>query len=571
MKTGMHVWGCLVLAALAFACGSAQQERSAAGDELRATVDSLKGTGYFTRLELRAGQQRELEGFYRDRNYEPAWNQADSLFPAVDSLLAALDSAGAEGLDPEAYRVAELRRLRETARRDTSINREKSLAQLDLLATTEYLKYASHLLTGRIDPHALDTNWIAHPRRVDLNAHLRKALERKTIRQSLLELLPNNPQYGRLKAQLARYRAAARGEESPGNASLTGTRTAGHLSDDQLRNRLAFYGLMDTARAASGQPGRPDHLGTALKQFQQLNGLDTTGVVDDSTGIALNRPAADVIQTLQINLERLRWQPESLGDRYVSVNVPGSELKVYENETELLHMRVIVGNEYAVTPIFTDTLEYIIFSPDWTIPLTIAREEILPVLGRNPNYLRERNMVLYDSWDTVQARQLDPREVDWRNLDPETFKYRIVQRPGEANPMGRMKFMLPNPLFIYLHDTPASFLFQSKDRALSHGCIRVERPDELANYLLAGNNGWNAGKMNQYTRLKEPKRVDLQRKLPIAVTYHTAWVDQAGRLNLRRDVYGLDRKQLAAIGQQKQMLSGTHPHAHESDLSRRIR
>jgi murein L,D-transpeptidase YcbB/YkuD len=234
-------------------------------------------------------------------------------------------------------------------------------------------------------------------------------------------------------------------------------------------------------------------------------------------------------------------------------------------------MRVIVGNEYAVTPIFTDTLEYIIFSPDWTIPLTIAGNEVLPVLQRNPNYLEERNMVLYDSWDTVQAKQLDPREINWRTLSPETFKYRIVQKPGKTNPMGRMKFMLPNPLFIYLHDTPASFLFASKDRALSHGCIRVERPDELAHYLLAGNQGWNAAKLNQYTRLKDPKRVNLARKLPIAITYHTAWVDQAGRLNLRPDVYGLDRKQLEAIRQQQPTLSANKPNPYESNLTRRAR
>jgi murein L,D-transpeptidase YcbB/YkuD len=134
-----------------------------------------------------------------------------------------------------------------------------------------------------------------------------------------------------------------------------------------------------------------------------------------------------------------------------------------------------------------------------------------------------------------------------------------------------MKFMLPNPLFIYLHDTPASFLFESKNRALSHGCIRVERPDELANYLLAGNRGWNADKLNQYTRLKNPKRVELERRLPIAVTYHTAWVDQAGRLNLRPNGYSLDRKQLEAIGSKKPMLSGNTPNSYESNLSRRTR
>jgi murein L,D-transpeptidase YcbB/YkuD len=434
MQMGIRIWGWLVLTTLVLACGSQEQERSATGDELQATIDSLKGTDYFTRLELRAGQQRELEGFYRDLNYEPAWNQADSKLPTVDSLLVVLNSAAAEGLDLATYQVHELRRLRETAERDTTINREKILAQLDLPATSEYLKYDSHLLAGRIDPHALATNWLACPRQVDLNAHLRKALQSKTIRQSLLELLSTHRQYGLLKAQLARYRAAP--GEVAGTTSGMGTLSAGHLSDDQLQKRLAFYGLADTAVTIPAAPGQPDHLGLALKQFQQLNGLNTTGVVDDSTRAALNRPITDVIQTLPINMERIRWQLESLGDRYVAVNVPSSKLKVYENGVEAVHMRVIVGNEYAVTPIFTDMLEYTIFSPDWTIPLTLARKEMLPILQRNPNYLQERNMVLYDSWDTVQAKQLDPREIDWRKLSPRSVRVPDRAETGGNQPNG---------------------------------------------------------------------------------------------------------------------------------------
>jgi murein L,D-transpeptidase YcbB/YkuD len=215
-----------------------------------------------------------------------------------------------------------------------------------------------------------------------------------------------------------------------------GTLPAGHLSDDQLQKRLAFYGLADTAVTIPAAPGQPDHLGLALKQFQQLNGLNTTGVVDDSTRAALNRPVVDVIQTLRIKMERIRWQLESLGDGYVAVNVPSSKLKVYENGVEAVHMRVIVGNEYAVTPIFTDTLEYTIFSPDWTIPLTLARKEMLPILQRNPNYLQERNMVLYDSWDTVQAKQLDPREIDWRKLSPRSVRVPDRAETGGNQPNG---------------------------------------------------------------------------------------------------------------------------------------
>ncbi len=553
------------------ACGSGDgnEGQRQTTSPLRAGIDSIKGTSFFTEQELRPLQQQELERFYSSRNYETAWSRGDTVLPLVDSLIVALDSAGAEGLDPKIYQITELKRLRDAAKEDSAANRPETTKQLEILATTQYLKYASHLLAGRLDPHTIDTNWIAHPRQMDLNEHLQNALQNNNIRQSLQKLSPDHPQYALLKNELARYRKIAAGggwaAVSAGNSTQ---RSSLNSNNALLRQRLAFDRLADSAAASGSGNNRQIPVideSIRLRQFQQLHGLDTTGMLDEATLKALNRPVEEVIGTIQINMEHLRWRPESSGDRYLTVNVPESRLKAYENGAQTMDMRVIVGDEYAATPIFTDTLEYIMFSPDWTIPLTIARREILPMLQQNPGYLEKRNMVLYDSWDTLNAKKLNPRQINWRNMPASTFEYRIVQKPGPDNPMGRMKFMLPNPLFIYLHDTPASHLFEANNRAVSHGCIRVEQPDELVNYVLAGNPGWTGEQLVRYTKLKEPKRVDLHDKVPIAITYHTAWVDEQNRLQMRHDIYGLDQKQIQAI-QLKEQITSQNSQAYERNI-----
>jgi murein L,D-transpeptidase YcbB/YkuD len=214
-------------------------------------------------------------------------------------------------------------------------------------------------------------------------------------------------------------------------------------------------------------------------------------------------------------------------------------------------MRVIVGKEYASTPVFSDTLEYIVFNPDWTVPLSIAQKEILPVLQKNPDYLEKNNMAVYETWNEKDTAALDPYATDWSQFTPETFNYRIVQKPGPQNPLGRVKFMLPNDLFIYLHDTPNDHLFKRKERSFSHGCIRLEQPFELAKYFL----NWDDEKINKQLEQEITTSVNLTKKWPVQIVYRTAWIDESGVLNFRDDIYGHDKVQLNAIINKESQLS----------------
>jgi murein L,D-transpeptidase YcbB/YkuD len=534
-----------------------EREISEVGQVTKANLDSLRQTAYFDEQHLTPAMREEFEKFYQARNYELAWNTRKQPLPVTDSLIAVLDSAHLEGLEPETYQGKEIKEKQKAIYADSTLrNNLNNLVALDFFITARYLTYASHLVSGRIDPHAMDTTWIIQPRKVDLAKQLTEALADSSIQQSLQKLLPADQQYHKLKAQLARHRSiAAQG----GWPTLSAYSSLRKDSKDKavitLRKRLAYTGLLDSTTATAHQALYDDSLVAVVKRFQALHSLDTTGEINNETFVALNTPIDEVIEKIKVNMERIRWQPDNTGGKHLWVNVPGYELIVAEDTTEVMHMNVIVGEEYASTPLFSDTLEYVIFSPNWTIPATIARKELLPMLQKDPLRLQKDSIDIYDSWDTVSAKLVNPRKVDWKTMAPEAFNYRLVQRPGTSNPLGGVKFMFPNPLFIYLHDTPASHLFTAKDRNLSHGCIRVEKPKELVSYLLAANTNWNEKKITRSMHLKKPMRVELDEKIPIGIVYRTVWVDQQGLLHSGKDIYGHDATQLAALRNKSAALS----------------
>jgi murein L,D-transpeptidase YcbB/YkuD len=289
----------------------------------------------------------------------------------------------------------------------------------------------------------------------------------------------------------------------------------------------------------------------ALRDFQQRHGLKPDGKLTAETVKWLNRPVQEVVQMIELNMERIRWLPDSIGDTYLLVNTPEYVLKAFKEGKKEMEMNVIVGQEYASTPVFTDTLEYVVFNPDWTVPPSIAQKEILPILQKNPDYLLNQDMSVYETWNEKDTMALDPHATDWSQFTPETFKYRIVQNPGPKNPLGLIKFMMPNDLFIYLHDTPADHLFGRSKRSLSHGCIRLEKPTELAMYVL----GWDEAKVKEYISKEKPENVSLKEKMPVQIVYRTAWVDEEGKLNLRDDIYGYDKIQQRAITSKENQLS----------------
>jgi murein L,D-transpeptidase YcbB/YkuD len=357
------------------------------------------------------------------------------------------------------------------------------------------------------------------------------------------------PDAQRLREALARYRElAAEGGWAglpAGPALQPGQRDARVVA---LRERLRvtgdFTGLPGTADAWFFDGG----LQRALQGFQARHGLPATGVPDERTVAALDVPAAERVRQLETTLARWDWLPRDFGPRYLWVNVPGGSLESREDGATTLAMRVIAGHPDRPTPSFRDTVSAIVENPPWSVPRTIAVEDLLPTQQEDPTFLARLGIRVFDN----QGREQDPARINWQRLGADRFPYRLRQDPGPLNSLGRLKFVLSNPWDIFLHDTPSRRLFDLNSRTLSSGCIRLEQPEELAGRLLAGvpggipfpleTRGLDSRGKGIPPGTPATRTVKLDRPITIYVVYLTAWVTPAGVVNFRPDVYGRDAR-----------------------------
>jgi murein L,D-transpeptidase YcbB/YkuD len=499
---------------------------------IRSTVESETLPASIKEQKERARAWDEMRRFYQKRQYQPAWADVNGPRPHAEQLAQAVGSvAAAEGLDPRRYQSERLASLLSQMKEDESLESpeaQRRLADLDVEMTFIYLTLAAHTAIGRVQPETLRIHWEDQSRNVDLDARLEKALQEEDLAASLRSLAPPNPRYARLRDALARYREIANrgGWPKVPDGLEKGARGAGALA---LRNRLIAEG--DLPPVPEGQQPAPIFDGAvaqAIARFQQRHGLEPDGKLGEDTLAELNVPVQERMRQIEINLERWRWLPNTLGDSYVWVNVPEFRMELYDEGRKAIDMAVVVGKQQSQTPVFSDVMEYMELNPEWNIPNSIAEEEILPKLASDPSYLARNNM----EWVGDGANQ------------------RIRQRPGPDNPLGQIKFMFPNEHDVYLHDTPADHLFVKEDRDFSHGCIRLERPVQLGEYLLRDNPDWRGGRLRQAIVSGEHRSVKLPKKLPVHILYFTAWVEDNGVVHFRKDVYGHDRKLAAALAEE---------------------
>ncbi len=482
-----------------------------------------------------------VQQFYQAAEYRPVWGGNAS--PLARQALRQLQSAAGHGLAPEDYTV-------DAAMPERGPVTPAQAARFELALTSAMLRFLHDLHTGRTAP---DFTWIEGsppPRDFDAVSLLHAALRHQQLDEAVAGAQPPHALYRRVQRTLAAYRALeprfrdlAPLPPLPGGAAVSPGMEYAFAAE--LRARLALLGDMPDSAGDAGGGTYDEALADGVRRFQMRHGLQQDGVIGKATMAALSVPLAQRIRQLELTLERLRWMPALPPGRIIVINVPSFRLWALDTRAQSdvppLEMRVIVGKAAQTpTPLFIARLRHVEFHPAWNIPRSIALQEIVPKLVRDPSYLARQDMELVDRGGGVvdgipSAAALRSGAV------------RIRQRPGTGNPLGAVKFAMPNPMNIYLHDTPATELFARQRRDFSHGCIRLERPAELAAFVLQDVEGWDLPAILQAMDPGPTKAVPLSAPIPVVLFYATAMTDRQGRALFSDDIYGLDHKLLDAL------------------------
>ena len=454
-----------------------------------------------------------LKSFYGERNYKFAWITKDGLTEQAANFWNAQNNYINYTKDSNLYN-ADLQQMMDTLAVGGYISDSNQL-QTEIGLTTHFFRYARRAYQGNISLGDHDLDWFIPRKLINVTELLDSLIRNKGRNLDAYE--PVNKQYRLLKGKLlSYYELADKGgwpsielnskklQEGDSNMAVIAVKKRLHTTGD--------FRSLDTSSIFT------DSLSTSVKNFQLRYGLKTDGIIGGVTLDHLNEPVEQLIRQILVNMERMRWIPvEPTGD-FLLVNIPQFRLIAYENGKRSFAMNIVAGSSQNQTVIFTGDLKYVVFSPYWNVPPGILKKEILPAIKRDPGYLARHNM----EWNGNTVRQ----------------------KPGPNNSLGKVKFLFPNNFNIYLHDTPAKSLFDEPKRAFSHGCIRLEDPRKLAEWILRKQAEWTPGKIQKAMNAGKEKFVLVKSPIPVFLGYFTAWVDEEGKINFRDDIYGHD-KQLA--------------------------
>jgi murein L,D-transpeptidase YcbB/YkuD len=484
------------------------------------------------RLELPVERVREaLKVHYLDHSGTIYWVGTGRMTPFIQRLLDAED----DGLDPQDYPSETLIDLRDSIAESDPI----SAAKAELYYSAFFVAYAADLKIGRLLPQKVDAKLFRSRKTVDVLRVLTDLKKRRDPGRFLDEFEPANPHYQALKSMLVRYRELADAGGWPEIA--LGAPLKRGMSDariPQIRHLLAMTG--DFEWNADASPLYDPQLEIAVQRFQQRHGLEAKGLIGKQTVMAMNILPAERARQIMLNMERWRWMPEDLGDYHVLVNLAAFELQEVRSSVIVDRMKVVVGAVATQTPEFSDEMEYVEFNPTWTVPYSIATKEMLPRLRQNP-------FAYAGDFDVFMNGRLGSwGSISWASYGPGYFPFTFRQRPGAKNALGKVKFMLPNPHNVYLHDTPAKEKFASTSRAFSHGCIRLSRPLDFAYRIVGAVPGWSKARIDATVAAGRTVQVLLPRRIPVHLIYATAFKGENG-IEFRPDVYGRDRKLYAAL------------------------
>ncbi len=462
--------------------------------------------------------KNQFKDFYSHRNYEYAWFDTSGLAEQAHNFINLQNNYINEFADSSLYNK-NLQVLFDTlhSKKTKPSLRDPKVLQAELLLTGQFFQYAAKVYKGS-DIDAEQLGWYIPRKKIDLTALLDSSLKSKITETD--QYAPLNSQYKKLQEYLAKYFALEKQSlaDTIAYVSKPLKQKDSSLAIIPIKQRLQLLGdMLETDSSAVFD----STLFTAAKHFQRRMGLSIDGVIGNRMIAELNIPVSKRIRQLLVNMERVRWMPAEKDTNYILVNIPEYKMHVYDSGRQVFDMNVIVGTAANNTVIFNGNLKYVVFSPYWNVPESIVKKEIMPSMQRNKNYLAKSNM----------------------EITGYSGKTPIVrQKPGPANSLGLVKFLFPNNYNIYFHDTPNRELFSLSSRSFSHGCIRLGEPKKFAEYLLRNDNSWTSGKIDTAMHLAKEKWVPIKKSIPVFIVYFTAWVDNDGQLNFRKDIYKHDEK-----------------------------
>jgi L,D-transpeptidase YcbB len=481
-------------------------------DMLRMTVEGMLADDTAARqMRLGKKERESLTAYYAQAERPLAWVQDGAWTPAAQAVAARLQAADEDGLVAADYPLPDFK-LRQDAP-------SQQWVEADLKFSASVVRYARDARGGRIEPtrlSALATPKLELPEAGEVLAKVSLA---KDADAALAAYNPPHEGYRALKERLAKLRASH--PSQPSVRLPKGPILRVGMKDPRVPLIRARFNLMND----SNETVYDERVASAVAAFQKEKGLPTNGVLNAQTVAALSGPSLAVREAELIsNMERWRWLPQDLGQRHIMVNVPEFRLQLKEDGRPVHETRVIVGKENSQTPIFSETMKYLVVNPSWTIPPSIMKKEILPGLAQDPYYAARKGYKVIRRGNTIS----------------------VQQPPGERNALGYVKFMFPNNHAVYLHDTPNRSLFSASKRALSHGCVRVDKPFELADEIFSTDAKWTGQKLRSLIG-KGERYLHLSQPLPVHLAYFTLGVDEKGELKSFNDLYGLDRKVRAAL------------------------
>ena len=478
-----------------------------------------------------------LATVYTAIGMQPLWVSEKGPGEKAALVLQSLEKADLQGLQPTDYNVKEIKSLWQTGKAD-------ELAQLETQLTLNFIKYAHDVSRGRIAPFQADPVLFAEAGDSHFKPALivEQALAASDFAAYLAALPPSNSYYMKLRDALQSYRNIARAGGWPtvpaGETLHPGDRDKRIIL---VRRRLA--GTAEITRSDDDTALYDEELVQAVKDFQKEFGLEPDGLIGRKTLAALNTSPEELINKIILNMDRWRWQKNDFGRRYIMVNIANFDLTAVADGRVVLQMAVIVGKEQHQTPVFSHNVQYVDFNPFWNVPPSIAQNEDLPELRKDPYYLVHRKVRLFSGWQD-DAVELDSTTIDWQAVTGEQMKrFKLRQDPGPWNALGPVKLVFPNQFNVYIHGTPQQELFKHTSRSFSHGCIRASQPLELALFALSEENPpWSMEKIREIIARGERQVANISTPLPVYITYQTVWIDNSGIIHFNNDVYGRDAK-----------------------------